>query len=187
MDARVDSRWQGTSRREHRFPAYGFVDAALGFALFYVLVDRATPTVVAVLTDALPDVSPSAVGLGLAATLWFVLATTVLDQVRRQLAALGVTGSDTARRRLTARVAPFDIGMFGHLAGVLVGGAVAAVTFDRTLESIVTLIRRVAALDVAAITPGEVVVTVVFFVSFGVATRSLDRLLVGGLRSILAD
>jgi hypothetical protein len=72
------------------------------------------------------------------------------------------------------------------LALLLVGGAVAAVTFDRGVATAVSMIRVVAILDVGAIPVGEVVVLVAVFVSFAAATHSLDRLVVGGIRAVLA-
>ena len=164
------------------FPADGPIDSALGYLLFYVLVDRATPTIVDVATDILP-VSPSLVGTALAALLWFVLATTLLDQGRRQLAALGVVGSDARRRsrRLSGRAA------LTHLVVVLVGGAVAWLTVDRALATAVALIPIVTRLDASAFPVADIVVLVVFFVAFGVATHSLDRLVFGSIRNLLGD
>ncbi|MFB6184581.1 MAG: hypothetical protein ABEI96_08510 [Haloarculaceae archaeon] len=184
---RTDASPRTGSRTRGYVPAYGPVDAAFGFALFYVLVDRATPTVVAVLTDALADVSPSFVRLGLAAVLWFVLGVTVLDQFRRQLAALGLASHHAVRPRTAARGTPSRAQTVAYALGVVVGGAVAAWTFERAVETAVSLIRVVAALDAGAFVSVEFLVMVVFFVAFGVATHSLDRLVVGGVRALLAD
>ena len=72
-------------------PAYGPVEGVLGVALFYVLVDRASPMVVSVTAELLPGVPASAIRTSLAASIWVVGAVTVVDQLRRQLAALGAT------------------------------------------------------------------------------------------------
>ena len=170
-----------TERDGASFPADGPIEGALGYLLFYVLVARATPTVVDVVTDALPGVSASLVGTALAALLWFVLATTLLDHGRRQLAALGVVGSDAWRRsrRLSGRAA------LTHLAVVLVGGTAAWLTVDRALATAVALIPVVARLDARGFPVADVVVLVVFFVAFGVATHSLDRLVLGSVRNLL--
>lgn len=172
-----------TDSRGRPVPAYGPVDAVLGFVLFYVIVDRATPTVVDVTTGILPDVS--LVGLGLAMALWFVLAVTVVDQARRQLAALGVVSHDDVTTR--SRAVPSETRALAYLVLVLVGGALAAWTFDRAVDTAVSLIRVVAALDAAAFVPADFFVMVAFFVSFGVATHALDGLVIGGIRAILAD
>ena len=173
------------SREAPRFPAYGPVDAALGFALFYVIVDRATPTVVDVLTDVL-SVPPTLVGTGLAALLWFVLAVTVLDQARRQLAALGVGGYEGGWPNRPKPGVPSRELALAYFGGLVVGGLLAWWTFAPAVETAVSLIRVVAALDVGAFDLLAFLVMVVFFVSYAVATRSLDRLVVGGVRAALA-
>jgi len=162
------------------------MDAVLGYALFYVVVDRATPTVMDVVTDALPGVSPSTVGLGLAIALWFVLAAIVLDQGRRQLAALGVGSAEDVRRAERTRPTPTRTNVAVYLLLLLVGGAIAALTFDPAVETAVSLIRIVAALDVAAFDLVGFLVMALFFVSYKAATWSADRLLVGGVRALLA-
>lgn len=186
MSTYVDSGTRTDSPEGRVAPAYGPVDAALGYALFYVLVDRATPTVVDVVTDAIPGVSPSLVGVGLAALLWFVLAVTVVDQARRQLAAIGVVRYDPAWGRPSDRVAPSESRALAYLVGLLVGGLVAAWTYAGAIGTAVSLIRAVAALDWGAFLTVEFVAMVVFFVAYSVASRSLDRLAIGGLRTTLA-
>lgn len=165
-----------------RLPAYGPIDAVLGFVAFYVFVDRATPTVVDVLAVAVPAASPSLVRLGLAATLWFVLAVTLLDRARRQLAALGVGSRDDVGRAERSRAAPTRLQFAGYLVVLLLGGVVAAWTFEPAVRTGIALIRTVATLDVAAFDPLGFVTMVVFFVAFAGATRALDRLVVGGIR-----
>lgn len=183
MNTHLDAEPRARGRTP--LPAYGPIDALLGFAVFYVFVERATPTVVDVVTAALADVAPSLVRLGLAAALWFVLAATVLDQARRQLAALGVGSHDDVDRSERSRGAPTGLRWLGYLVASLAGGAVAAWTFEGAVATGISLIRAVAALDVAGVAPLEFVAMIVFFVAFGIATRSLDRLVVGTLRRIL--
>lgn len=185
MDHSVDAGARTGAPRGRHVPAYGPVDAALGFALFYVLVARSTPTVVAVLPD-VTGVSASLVRLGLAAVLWFVLAVTVVDQVRRQLAALGIGSHDAVRRDARSRAVPSGTRTLAYLALALLGGVVAAWTFDRAIETVTSLLPAVATLDAGAFALGEVAVMAAFFVSFGVATHALDRLLIGGVRALLS-
>ena len=191
MNTHVESGPRIGSRGERYVPAYGPVDAVLGYALFYVVVDRATPTVVDVLAGALPGVSPSLVGLGLAALLWFVLAVTAIEQVRRQLAALGVVDGDAtgwfARSGSRSRVVPSEPRALAYLVLLVVGGLVATWTFDRAVETVVSLIPAVAAADVGAFATGEVLVLVAFVLAFEAATWALDRLLVGGVRALLIE
>lgn len=170
-----------------RFPAYGPVEGLLSFVLFYVVVTRATPTVVDVVTDVLPSVSPSLVGFGLAAFIWFVLVVTVIDQGHRQLVALGVVGGDERSPTLWAYVIPAGASTVAYLVVLVVAGALAWWTFDRAIVTAVEVIRWVAALDFGAFVSYDFLVMVVFFVAFGLATNSLDRLVVGGLRAAFAE
>lgn len=181
-----DARSRSEGNDERRFPAFGPIEALLNFALFYVVVDRATPTVVAVLADVLPGVSPSAVGFGLAAFLWFVLVVTAVDQSRRQLVALGVVGGPTGSPTLWSLAVPAGASTVAYLALLVVGGALAAWTFDRAIATAVSMVRWIAALDVGAVVSVEFLVLVVFFVAFGLATYALDRLVIGGVRAVLA-
>lgn len=186
MSTSLDTKSSTDSKGGGGFPAYGPIDAILGYILFYVLVDRATPTVVVVLTDVLSDVSPSLIRLGLAMVLWFILVVTVLDQVRRQLGALGIDAQENGNRGVLADIASTELQPLTYLVLVLVGGVVAAITFERAVETAVSMIRIVPALDAASFVPTDIVVMVVFFVSFGVATHALDRVAIGGLRRMLS-
>ncbi|MFB6164584.1 MAG: hypothetical protein ABEJ31_05445 [Haloarculaceae archaeon] len=172
----------GSRGRRRRFPANGPLDALLGYALFYLLVDRATPTVVDVFATAVPDLEPALLRFGLAALLWFVLAVTVIDQARRQYAAL--TGTDDDGWSVVEFI-PVETRWLGSLGLAVVGGAIAAATFDRAVETAVSLIPVVATLDVGAFDPVAVAVLVVFFVAFDVASTALDRLVLGGIRALL--
>lgn len=51
---------------DSQFPAYGPIEAGLGYLLFYVLVGRTTPAVVTVFSETVLDLSPSFVQFGLA-------------------------------------------------------------------------------------------------------------------------
>ncbi|MFC4360620.1 hypothetical protein ACFO0N_21990 [Halobium salinum] len=168
-----------------RIPAYGPIDAVLGYVLFYVLVDRATSTIVSVASDIIPNVPASAVRFALAALLWFVLLVTVVDSARRQLAALGFGGYETGLKWPNSKPMPTALQTVAYLATVLVGGTIAVWLFDSAIETAVGLITVVAALDVSAFPVGAFVGLVVFFVSYGAAAHSLDRLLVGGLRAVV--
>jgi hypothetical protein len=165
-------------------PAYGPLDALLSYVVFYIFVDRATPTVVDVVTTALPDTSPSLVQLGLAGALWFIFAVTLLEQLRRQLAALGVGSREGVSRAEGSRATPTDRQVLGYVVVLLVGGIVAVWTFEPAIQAGLGLIRGVATLDGTAFVPREFVLMVVFFVSFGTATRALDRLVIGGIRRL---
>lgn len=174
-------------RRGSRYaPAYGPVDAVLGYALFYVVVTRATPTVVAVATDVLPGVASSSVRFALAAALWFILVVTLLDQLRRQLTALGLASHPEVDPDPENRPPPSEPQALAYLVGVVFAGGIAWLTVDAGITALLSLLPAVATLDVGAIRLSALVLVAVFFVSYAIATRSLDRLLVGGLRWLLA-
>lgn len=180
-------RGDGRSRPRERgaAPAYGAVESALGYALFYHVVTRATPALVARFSDLL-GVSPSLVGLGLAALLWFVLATTALDVARRQLSAIGLLEASRTPN-VWARLLPARRGTVANLVLVGLGGALAAWTFAGAVQTAVDVIRWVAALDVGAFVSVAFLRLVVFFVAYSAAAHALDRLVVDGLRALLGE
>ena len=186
MNSYVNTKGSADSGRSP-LPAYGPIDALLGYVVFYVFVDRATPTVVDVLTAAVPDMAASLIRLGLAGVLWFILAVTLIDQLRRQLAALGIGGRDDVSRAERSRVAPTELRFVGYLAVLLLGGIVAAWTFEPAIRAGINFIRIVGTLDVSAFVIVEFVLMIVFFIAFASATRALDRLIIGGIRKLLTE
>lgn len=172
----------------HReFPAYGPIEAILGYVLFYVLVDRATPVVVETFSETVLDLSPSFLEFGLAMALWFVLGVTAIDQVRRQLAALGLVSYDEYQLRVWSRVTPSSLRTTGYLVAVVVGGGVAVLTFQRAIETLVSLIPLFATVDPAGFDIIGLLAMVTFFVAYGIATHSLDRLVIGTIHALSAD
>ncbi|WP_332898126.1 hypothetical protein [Haladaptatus sp. CMSO5] len=186
MNSYAESRSRAARRKGVSAPAYGPIDAALGFALFYYLVARGGPTIEAVVTELFATVSPATVGFGLAGFLWFVFVVTTIDQVRRQLAALGVGSERDVSRQARSRGPPSSARLAAYLGLILVGGGLALATFASAIDTAIALLPALAALDVGAFVSVEFVVMVVFFVSYSVATHSLDRLLIGGLRALLS-
>jgi len=184
METTTSSPSRRTDNPADEFPAYGPLDGVLGYALFYVVVDRVTPAVVEVFSETVLDLSPSFVGFGLAAALWFVLAVTVVDQTRRQLAALGLVSYDEYQLRVWSRVTPASVRTAGYLVALAVGGTVATLTFERAIEALLGFIPVVATADVVAFDVVGVLTLVVFFVSYGVATHALDRLVIGAIRTV---
>jgi hypothetical protein len=72
-----------------------------------------------------------------------------------------------------------------YAVAVVVGGFVAALTFEPAIETGISLIQTVATLDVSAFDFVDFVLMIIFFISFSAATHSLDRLVIGGVRAIL--
>jgi len=174
------------SETDCQFPAYGPIEAALGYVLFYILIDSVTPAVITVFSDTVLDLSPSFVRFGLATALWFMLVVIVIDQTRRQLAALGIVTYDDFQLRLWSRVTPSSLRTVGYLVALVAGTAIAVITFDRAVDALLTLIPVVAAVDVVAFDLVELFVMVVFFVAYSVAAHSLDRLVIGGIRVLVS-
>ena len=166
-------------RPDAGFPAYGPVEAALGYVVFYVFVTRATPTVAEVLPSAIEGLAPSTVRFGLAVVLWLALAANLLEQVRRQVVAVRTGYGDDFFQAAVAT----ETWMLGYGLMLLFGGLVAWVTFDRAVESGIEMLRILVTLDFGALVVAEVVVLIAFFVCWGVAIRAADRLVIGGLRT----
>lgn len=180
---RIDTRPRSAGYR----PPYGPVEAFLGYVLFYVIVARATPTIVTGAAEVFPEVAPAAVRFVLAAFLWFVLVVSTVDQLRRQLAALGIGSHDQVDPEPSTRTPPSEPLTLACLVGVVFGSIFLWATFEAGLAAVVTLVGAMVPIDVDALLAVDAVVLVVFFVSYGVVTWSLDRLVVGGLRWALAD
>jgi len=179
-DARPDS-----SGGQH-VPACGPLEAVLGYALFYLIVERATPTITATFSEIL-SVSPSVVGFGLAAALWFVFLVTAVDQARRQLAAIGVGTHEAVRRDESRPRTLSETRALGYLTLVLVGSIVALWTADAAISSLVGMMEVVSTADAGAFVLLDLVVVVLFFVAYGSVTHALDRLVIGGIRELLVE
>lgn len=190
-DRRQDRQSQRDRRSERvrrpRLPAYGPIDGVLGFVVFYVFVERATPTVVDVFTTAVPGFSAFTVGFGLAALLWFVLAVTLLDQLQRQLAAVGVGSQSAVSRADREAGIPGETRLFVYLAGLTIGGVIAVWTFETAVQTGITMIRIVGTLDATGFALVEFLTMIGFFVSFAAATHSLDRIVIGTVRRVIGD
>jgi hypothetical protein len=155
--------------------------------LFYVLVDRATPVVVETFSETVLDLSPSFLEFGLAMALWFVLGVTAIDQVRRQLAALGLVSYDEYQLRVWSRVTPSSLRTTGYLVALVVGGGVAVLTFQHTIETLVSPLPLFATVDPARFDIIGLLAMVAFFVAYGIATHSLHRLVIGAIHALSAD
>lgn len=185
MEATLEGRYRDRARRGPAFPAYGPVDAALGYWLFSVVVDRATPTVVAVFSERVLDLSPATVTFGLAAVLWVVLAVKVIDQFASQVRALTGDGDET--RLWVPALVPRPYWVLAYGLVTALAGSVAVVTFQPGVDATVTLFESVATLDVAAILLLDVGAVVVFYLAFAVASYCLDRLVIRTVRVALGN
>jgi hypothetical protein len=172
----------GRDGRPYR-PEYGLVEAALGYWVFYLIVDAVTPTVVDVVQEAMPGRSASAVTVALAAALWVVLFGTVLWQARTQSRALGREADVSDRERAV----PSETEATVATIGLLLGGMLAVGTYDVAMATLPAVVRATASADASVVfTPGFVGL-VGFFLGYGVATWAADRLVIGGVRSLMAE
>jgi hypothetical protein len=167
-------------------PAFGPIEAVLGYVLFYVLVDRLTPALVTVLADGVVDLSAATIRFVFAAALWFVLVVSAMDQTRRQLAALGLVSEADNRLGLWSRVTPTSLRTAGYLLASVAGSALAAVTFEPAVQALRSFITLLGAGELAAFEAIELVFPTVFVISYSLAGHSLDRLVIGGIRELRA-
>lgn len=171
-------------------PAYGPVEAAVGYVLFFILVDRATPVLVDELAAPFPDAVPEPFMTYAAVVLWLVLVALLLATVRGQLAANPRTFADADERESFLDEQRRDRWRYRiDAALVVVGGAATVLTWDVFVAVLVDLLS-VVVVELDGATPAlpgaeEVAVSVVFLVGVAALARGLDRLLVGGVRELL--
>jgi len=186
---------EDTSRGRYRliYPEFGPVDAVLGFVLFYFIVGLATVVAVDVLARSAPDLVPEPLSTWAAYLLWIVLALVIIGQIAEQARSNPrVFESERERRRFLDDRRPTEQQYLWWAGWVFVGGAVAYLTFSRFVPTFAMVIRFFVDLFVAPVPTRPFRVAdafwfVLFFVAYSVMTRGLDRLIVGSLRSLIAD
>ena len=185
MSVDTESRARSVGRGAH-VPAYGPVESILTYVLFFIVIDRATPTFRVVLSDVIPGISPGDVGFALAAFIWFVLVVSIIDQSRRQAAALGLGRHRSVDRDRSKAAVPSESRFLLSLVGAIVGAIVAYWTFESAMEMAIATIEIVFYLDVGGFDVAAFAVMVLFFVAWGPVTWTVDRLVIGGIRAVLA-
>lgn len=176
----------GAETTARAVPAFGPIEAALGFGLFYVLLARLTPAITMRFSTVL-DIDPSLTGFGLAVALWFGLALTVLEQARRQLAALGLVSPGESELRIWSRVESPAIRIAGYLLALAVGAGLARLTYESAVDGLLALIGFGSENGFVSLDAWAVLELIGFFVAYSIAAHSLDRLVIGGLRSFRSD
>lgn len=187
MDTSVANVASHGPEKDPQFPAYGPIEAALGYVLFYVLVGRVTPDIVTVFSETVLDLTPSFVRFGLAAALWFVFLVTAVDQTRRQLAVLGISKYDNFQLRVWSRVSPSSLRTAGYIVALVSGTAIAMITFSYAVEALQSLIPLIATATPVGLDAIELVVMIVFFIAYSIAAHSLDRVVIDGIRTLASD
>jgi hypothetical protein len=171
------------------YPEYGAIDSLVGFAMFYLVLDTLSPTLVDALATVLPSVAPDAIGTGLALLLWLVAGVTALAIVVPQVQA-NPHRFETRRERdafLDANRPSATQYQF-WLALLALGGAVSVLAWQTFIDVLGALLPFVIELDGAlpsTLSPANLAVFVLFVVGFAAYSRGLDRLVVGVLRDLL--
>jgi hypothetical protein len=172
-----------------RYPEYGHLEAAIAFALFALVVHRATPVLAGPLAEA-AGTTPPTVRLGVAALLWLGLTVAVGVSYRRQkrgrapeFAARDVLVKFLEQHRPDpARHAVHGVAALGGLVIVTVGYG----RFVDALDGAIVVARRL----VAGAPPGSAALTsvawgVVFLAGLVGLAVGGDRFLVGLAREAL--
>lgn len=183
----MESR-QGTAQPVERFvPAYGPIEAVLGYGFFYFLVHVGTPVVQAAVADSGLGIEPSLIGWAAAVALWAILLLTLLGQATEQASENPRRYEDlaAARRGLDA-LAPSMPRMQAWSYLWVVGMLIAVFGIGVFLESFRALLSHgVVLLDSGfqgtVFTP-EFVWFVVYTIAFSLVTRYTDRLILGWYR-----
>jgi hypothetical protein len=184
-----DIREESSESVEVYVPVPGPVEGLLGVGLFYLLLDRLTPSILTALEDPLPDLVPEPVTTGLAGLIWLVFATTVLGSTLDFLRENPRTfPSERRRTEWLERVRPSRREYRNWVALLVVGGVTAVLTWSMAIDVLADLLVVVVDLP-GTVPPGitlwSTVGMVLFFVSFAATAWALDRLIVGGLRDLL--
>lgn len=165
-------------------PEYGPIQAAIGFVMFYLLVDLATEPLTAGLQPLFPGFVPDPFTTALAALLWLVLGLNVYTETDRQFRSNPRSFDDEASlvgflddRRPSVWRLVFDLTL------AAVGGALVAVAwpaFPAAFSWFVGAWFDLAVLSTVTVATALTIVS--FLVGVGLLAYGLDRLLVGLLR-----
>jgi hypothetical protein len=184
-----DAREQNSDSLRLYYPAYGPIEAVVGVGLFYLIVDRVTPTLVAGLDGPLPDLVPEPLTTFMAFLLWVVLGATVTGVVLTQLRENPrefTTPAECDEFLASNQPSAWEYSRNGAMA--LLGGAIALLTWNTfifVLRSITVVVVEPGGAVEATVAVTDVAVFVVFLVGFAACVRGLDRLVVGGLRDLV--
>lgn len=186
---------EATSSDEMWIPAYGTLRRAIEYALFYLIVDRCTRLLVALLGEIPPLQSHvPTVTTGAAVALWVMLGLVVLLEVRRQLSANPWKPADlgalrpTERRLVIAGAATvLGAGVVAAgwpVVGRLTGDGWVAVEVGRELTTLANSDAGALA-KVMGILGTDVGVLIAFSLGFIILAYGIDRLTVGLAREVL--
>lgn len=178
-DRRTDS-----GRRILFVPAYGPIEAVLGYGFFYFLVAVGTPVVRDAVADSPLGIDPGLVTFASAGALWLILGLTILGQLTEQW-------RDNPRRfddaeslhQFLAAIAPSISRMQGWAFAALLGLLIVVFGFDAFLDSYRSLLEGmvlvVGTQEGVSVVFGSLPWFIVYTIGFSLVTRYTDRLLLG--------
>lgn len=176
-------------------PEYGPVRRLLEYVLFYVVVERLTGLLVALLEEVPPLASHArTLRVASAVALVVVLVIVVLWEGRRQYVANPVAASDLASLRPSPRRLAVAGGALAVGAGVVATSWGTVVAFTGDPEVLLTVSRELVGAVSAASGPVEASVAALetdlgvlaaFTVGFVLLAYGVDRVLIGLVREVL--
>jgi len=182
----------GGTRSERRrfaiyYPEYGILEAIVGYALFYTVVDFATPILVASLAADFPEYVPGAVQTWAAAALWIILGLTILGQLQAQASANPrVFGTREELIHFLRDERPTGWKYRLNVTLALVGGVVVWGLWSAFWNALEELLLAMPDLDAVTVLAPETIGTIaVFAVAFAALGRGIDRLVTGVAREAL--
>lgn len=187
-----DVSTSGETRSERRrfaiyYPEYGIVEAAIGYVLFYTVVDFATPILVESLAADFPEYVPGPVQTWAAAALWIILGLTILGQLQEQASAnphVFETREELIHFLQDER--PSEWGYQLNVTLTLVGGIVVWALWGAFFDALEELLRAMPDLDAVAVLSPETIGTIaVFAIGFAALNHGIDRLATGLVREAL--
>ncbi|MFB6113512.1 MAG: hypothetical protein ABEJ58_05345 [Halodesulfurarchaeum sp.] len=161
-------------------PAFGSVQAIVGYLFFYLIVDAIGPMIVSVFADV--GVHPDLTGLGLAALIWLLGFLTLVDAVNRQWRANPRRFRDHRQWLEYLRESgPSALVYVGYLLGTFVAGGVVFRFWPRFIRELTELVGAVSTLPDPSLSAGSVGWVLGVSLAIAVFGWSLDRALVGSI------
>lgn len=180
-----------TGRATYFVPAYGPIEAVIGYVLFYVLVDIGTPVAMEAFAATGIGVDPSVIGNAGAIALWVILGLTVFGQTAEQIRGNPRRFSDReAAGTYLSAMAPTGARIRTWVVLFVVGAAITGFGLQIFLESFEALLEW-SIVAVGSANPRPVPLRLVgwfvgYSIGFSLFSRYIDRLVLGLYRWRLA-
>jgi hypothetical protein len=166
------------------YPEYGIVAAIVGYALFYTVVDFATPMLVESLAAGFPAFVAGPMQTWAAVALWAILGLTIPGRLQQQTPAnphVFETREELVRFLRDERPTGWNYRFNVTLA--LVGGIAVWALWPAFRNALEELLLAMPELDAVTALAAETFGTIaVFAIAFAALTRGIDRVLIGQVR-----